>query len=52
MNIYKINEVCFQCKYPLICKIKSQDALKNFYKKNKKKTTLKKVQGSGLAFLV
>lgn len=37
MNIYKINEVCFQCKYPLICKIKSQDALKNFYKKVRKK---------------
>lgn len=36
MNINKINEVCFQCKSPLICKIKPED-VQIFFIKNKKK---------------
>ena len=46
MNINKINEVCFQCKSPLICKIKLEDVQIFFYKTYRKKCRL-----SILAFL-
>lgn len=51
MNINNINEVCFQCKSPLICKIKLEDVQIFFYKKNKKKLIEKKCRLSILAFL-
>lgn len=45
MNINKINEVCFQCKSPLICKIKLEDVQIFFYKKIRKNLS-KKSAGS------
>ena len=41
MNINKINEVCFQCKSPLICKIKLEDVQIFFYKKIRKNLSKK-----------